>query len=717
MTATSVGTAEEPVRDRLTDPSGVRAVLISLLAVLGGIAAVLVTAASAATALTLAGVPDPGWVTTYGLPVVTVVGQLSAAIGFGCIVFAAFFVPPQPDDSLDAGGYRAMRWAATSMFVWAVCALALIPLSISNVSGTPLSQSLVPRNLFTAYSSVIEARYWLWTAIFAIAAAAVARAALRWGWTFLGLLLAFLSLMPSALAGHSSSGGAHDVATNSLILHIVAAALWMGGLLAVLAYAFGNGRWRTLAISRYSRVAFWCLFVVGISGVINALVRMSIDDLFTTTYGLVAVGKVFTLVIAGIIGGLHRRFTIRELTETQEPRRSLFVRFAAVELMVFAVAFGFGAGLARTPPPVLGTANVSPMELKIGYDLAGPPTFARLFLDWRFDLIFGTAAIIAAIVYLRGVVRLHRRGDSWPVGRTVAWLLGCATLLLATSSGFGRYSPAMFSTHMMSHMMLSMLVPVLLVLGGPVTLALRALPPAGRGNPPGPREWILTAIHSPYSRFITNPFIVVTLFVGSFYVLYLGGLFDAVVANHSAHLVMNLHFLVSGYLFYWLVIGIDPAPRQISPVAKLGVVWGSLPFHAFFGVALMMTGSIIAESYYKSLQHPWAFDLAADQRVGGGIAWATGEFPLVVVMLALLIQWHRQDDRAARRFDRSEERDHDAELESYNAMLRKMNAPAPAHDESGDNESVRMADEAVDPAPSGGMSSSAGAASDEKSER
>ena len=162
--------------------------------------------------------------------------------------------------------------------------------------------------------------------------------------------------------------------------------------------------------------------------------------------------------------------------------------------------------------------------------------------------------------------------------------------------------------------------------------------------------------------------------IGSFYLLYLGGLFEAVVPYHAAHLLMNLHFLLSGYLFYWLVIGIDPAPRQVSPVAKLGIVWGSLPFHAFFGVALMMTSAVIAESYYRGLNLPWNSDLYADQRVGGGIAWAAGEIPLVVIMLALLVQWRRTDDRQARRYDRRAERDHDAELGDYNEMLKQLNS-------------------------------------------
>jgi putative copper resistance protein D len=223
-------------------------------------------------------------------------------------------------------------------------------------------------------------------------------------------------------------------------------------------------------------------------------------------------------------------------------------------------------------------------------------------------------------------------------------------------------------------------VPVLLVLGGPVTLALRALSPAGRGAPPGPREWILTLLHSPFSKFMTHPLVASVLFVGSYYVLYLGGVFELLADYHAAHVAMNLHFMVSGYLFYWVVIGIDPAPRTLSPVAKLAMVFGSLPFHAFFGVALMSTDNIIARDYYNSLMLPWNPDLMSDQRLGGGIAWAAGEIPLVLVMLALLVQWSRQDQRQATRFDRREERDDGAELASYNAMLAQLSGRPQASD-------------------------------------
>jgi putative copper resistance protein D len=162
------------------------------------------------------------------------------------------------------------------------------------------------------------------------------------------------------------------------------------------------------------------------------------------------------------------------------------------------------------------------------------------------------------------------------------------------------------------------------------------------------------------------------LFVAGFYGLYLGGIFDAAAGSHAAHLAMNLHFLLSGYLFYWVVIGVDPTPRPIPPLGKLAMVFASLPLHAFFGVVLMGTQTVLGGSFYESLRLYWHTDLIGDQRLGGGIAWAAGEVPLVVVMIALLIQWTRSDRRTAKRLDRAADRDDDAERAAYNAMLAEL---------------------------------------------
>ncbi len=654
------------------------------VALLAGCTAAGIGTLSLADVLTATGLPDPGPATTLGLPFVRAAGEIAAVLAIGSFLFAAFLVPPQRSGVLDADGYRALRLGTVASGVWAVCAALLVPLTISDVSGRPLGSLLNPARIWSVAGLVTTASAWRWTAALAALVMLASLSVLRWSWTpplFAGSLL---TLIPLALTGHSSAGGSHDLATNSLLIHLVAAGLWAGGLLALAAYGLRGGGHLALAARRFSAIALWCWVAMALSGVVNAAVRVPLGDLLTTDYGRLVVIKFVALCVLGILGWRQRRSAVARLqTEPTHPgaRRAL-LRLALAEAAVFGLTFGVAVGLGRTPPPPPPSRLPSIPEAEIGYDFTGPPTPARILFDWRFDLIFGSAAVVFAAVYVAAVLRLRRRGDAWPPGRTVAWLLGCLALLFVTSSGVGRYMPAMFSVHMIAHMGLSMLVPILLVLGAPVSLALRALPAAGQQDPPGMREWLLAALHSRLSRFLTNPVVATVLFVAGFYGLYLSSLFDTAVSSHAGHLAMNVHFLLSGYLFYWIVIGVDPTPRPIPPLAKVGVVFASLPLHAFFGVVLMGTRKVLGADYYRSLGLSWHTDLLGDQRLGGGIAWAAGELPLVIVMLALLVQWARSDDRTARRLDRAAERDDDAELVAYNAMLAELagrDTPKPSH--------------------------------------
>ena len=245
-------------------------------------------------------------------------------------------------------------------------------------------------------------------------------------------------------------------------------------------------------------------------------------------------------------------------------------------------------------------------------------------------------------------------------------------VLLATSSGLGRYAQTQFSLHMIAHMMLGMMAPILLVLGAPVTLALRALPAAGRNQPPGLREAIVAAVHGRVARILTHPLVVLPLFIGSFYAVYFTGLFDVMIDSHFGHLIMSVHFLVVGYLYYWVIIGIDPAPRRVQPMVKLGLLLAALPFHAFFGLALMNSHTLFGATYYRGLALPWVTDPLADQRLGGAIAWGATELPIIIVLIALLAQWAKADDRENRRTDRRKDAQGDEELEAYNNMLAGM---------------------------------------------
>ncbi|OBB99129.1 cytochrome c oxidase assembly protein [Mycobacterium sp. 852002-40037_SCH5390672] len=643
------------------------------VAVLAGCTAAGIGTLSLASALTVTGLPDPGPVTTLGLPFVRAAGEIAAVLAVGSFLFAAFLVPPQRSGVLDADGYRALRLGTVASGVWAVCAALLVPLTISDVSGHPIVD-VSPMRMWSLAGLITNASAWRWTAILAAAITLASLSVLRWSWTPVLVAASVMTLIPLGLTGHSSAGGSHDLATNGLLIHLVAASLWAGGLLALLAHALRGGGHLGLAARRFSMIALWCWVAMAVSGLVNAAVRVQPPDLLSTDYGRLVIAKFVALCLLGGLGWRQRRVSVAALQADPSGvrARGALVRLTLIEAAVFGLTFGVAVGLGRTPPPPPPARLPSIPEAEIGYDFDGPPTVTRILFDWRFDLIFGSAALVFAALYVAALVRLRRRGDKWPPGRTFSWLLGCLVLLFATSSGVGRYMPAMFSMHMVVHMCLSMLIPILLVLGGPVTLALRALPAAGRDDPPGMREWLLAALHSRFSRFLTNPVVATVLFVAGFYGLYLSNLFDTTASSHAGHLAMNVHFLLSGYLFYWVVIGVDPTPRPIPPLAKVAVVFASLPLHAFFGVVLMGTKKVLAADYYRSLGLSWHTDLLGDQRLGGGIAWAAGEFPLVIVMLALLIQWARSDRRTAKRLDRAADRDDDAELMAYNAMLAQL---------------------------------------------
>jgi cytochrome c oxidase assembly factor CtaG/putative copper export protein len=653
-------------------PSGVAGVVGLGTGVAALVAAGIIALTGSRPAESL-GLPDPGTLTTIGLPAVRAVTEVLMVLTIGAVLLAAFLVPPQRSGYLDVAGYRALRAGSWLAGGWTVGALLMVPLSISDALGRPLGDTLDVGLVLELVPQLAAATVWSLTALVAWVVLVGCRTVLTWGWSVVLFGIALLGPLPVALTGHSAGGGAHDIATDSLVLHVLAASLWVGGLVAVIALAASRGPDRSAALAtavpRFSRLALLCWLTLAVTGVLNALVRIPLADLVGSTYGALVLGKAGALVALGVFGAVQRRASV-DAAARGEVRALL--RFGGVEVLLMLATVGLAVALGRSAPPATGAPPPSRIEVLLGYDLTGPPTLARLAFDWRWDLLFGTAAVLLAAAYLVGLRRLRRRGDRWATGRTAAWLAGCASLLVATSSGLGRYAPAMFSVHMGQHMILNMLVPILLVLGAPVTLALRALPPAGRDGPPGPREWLLSAVHSPVARWLTHPLVVLPLFVGSYYALYFSGLFPAALPEHWAHKLMNLHFLATGALFFWPIVGIDPAPRRLPPAARMGLVFASVPFHAFFGVAVMSANSVLGGEYYRSLALPWVPDPLDDQQLGGGLAWAAGEVPLLLVVIALLIQWSRQDERSARRDDRRAEADGDADLAAYNAMLRRL---------------------------------------------
>ncbi|EUA36729.1 copper resistance D family protein [Mycobacterium avium subsp. avium 2285 (R)] len=400
------------------------------VAVLAGCTAAGIGTLSLASALTATGLPDPGPVTTLGLPFLRAAGEIAAVLAVGSFLFAAFLVPPQPSGVLDADGYRALRLGTVASGVWAVCAALLVPLTLSDVSGHPVAD-LRPAQMWSLAGLITTASAWRWTAILAAATTLASLPVLRWSWAPVLLAASLTTLIPLGLTGHSSAGGSHDLATNGLLIHLVAAALWAGGLLALLAYALRGGQGGGhlgLATRRFSTIALWCWVAMALSGLVNAAVRVQPSDLLATGYGRLVLAKAAALCLLGGVGWRQRRVNVAALqaVSTLARARRALLRLTLIEAALFGLTFGIAVGLGRTAPPPPPARLPSIAEAEIGYDFDGPPTLTRILFDWRFDLIFGTAAIVLAGLYVAGVVRLRRRGDRWPPaacrpGCSAAW--------------------------------------------------------------------------------------------------------------------------------------------------------------------------------------------------------------------------------------------------------------------------------------------------------
>ena len=256
----------------------------------------------------------------------------------------------------------------------------------------------------------------------------------------------------------------------------------------------------------------------------------------------------------------------------------------------------------------------------------------------------------AAGLYLLGVRSLHRRGDAWPVGRTVMFVgVGMGAFYLATSSGLAAYDTTLLSVHMVQHMVLSMLVPLALALGAPVTLALRTLPP-------GPRRWLLVVLHSRAAKVLTFPPLTLLLYVVSPWALYFSGWYPATLDHVWLHELMHLHLVVVGMLFFWPIVGIDPVPGRVGYPARMLLVVLTLPFHAFLGVTIMGQETLLGGDHYRALHqlpgYGWLPDPLDDQHLAGGLLWSSGDLIGLVLLGVLFAQWVRSSMREAAREDR-----------------------------------------------------------------
>lgn len=613
---------------------------------------------------------DPGPVVRWGAPFAKLVMNFAMATTVGSLVLSAFA------GNLEERS-KFSRVSSGAAALWAGAAAVNFVMTYLSVSGSAISYGSAFSDGLWLFATQIELGTLLvWNLGFAFLLSLSTLAFNGRRMNAVNAAIAIAGLYPLAASGHASADAGHALAVNSLLMHLVGISIWVGGLIALYAVFKGDNQRTAVLVSRYSTLAFVAFIMVAVSGVTSGIIRLyEPADLFSS-YGLLLMLKAALLVVLGLFGARHRLGLVKKLAE----RSVSFWRLAIFELGVMGLAVGMGTALARTQTPLDAAEFVplTPAEILTGDKLPPELTDLAWVTVWDIDVLWMSVCLGAIALYLYGVSVLRKRGDKWPVVRTISFVSGMLVLLYVTNGAMNAYQEYLFSVHMVGHMVLSMMVPVLLVPGAPVTLLSRAQAPRKDGSW-GMREWVLWAVHTPFAWFVSHPLFAGLNFALSLVMFYYTPLFRWATEEHLGHQWMLIHFLITGYLFVQSLMGVDPQPHRTGYPIKLMLLIGTMAFHAFFGLGLMNERSLLLADWFGAMGRTWGDDPLADQAIGGAFAWGVGEIPTIVIALIVVTQWSRSDDRERKRLDRASDRSGNQDLEDYNQMLDSLSKTRDKH--------------------------------------
>ena len=587
--------------------------------------------------------------------------QLSGVLSIGLLLTLGFL---ETDVRGAVSNFRLAKKVKSALLAWIITILIFILIQIAYLLEQPISSSFdltVIRSYLTQTS--VGKSYLIQLLGVLIVLLIPLKKVLS---TYISLIIALIAITAPIFQSHGTSSSHHGLAIGALVIHVIALSFWVGGLFGLTQLSKAQ---KLIALPRFSELALWSAITVAITGAATAWTRLDSISSWQSKYGAITILKIFlTFTLIGF-GALHRRWIIK----SDFP--SVF-RLISGEIVIMFVTVFVGSWLSTVAPPTREVKS-SQALLITGIQMPPAPTFSNILLAYDADGLMLGLLIIAVALYIKGVVILRKRGDTWPVGRTIAFALGISMVDFATSGGLGVYSHFAFSNHMMAHMFLGMIAPIGIVLGAPITLALRTLPQARNKDERGVRGSFIALLHSKPALVMTNPVVALAIFDGSLFTLYFTPLFGNLMQGHSGHFFMSTHFLLAGILFFQTIIGIDPAPRKVPHLVKIIIIFAAMSIHAFFSIAIMSATTLIDNGYFVLLERPWATDLLADQKLGGAIGWAMGEIPILLALIATFLQWLREDKKEAGRIDRAADRaaatGEDDDLAQYNRYLAQLN--------------------------------------------
>lgn len=607
------------------------------------------------------GIPDSGQATSWTLQFAILAHVIFGLRVFGLLV-SWTFIAPTSGATISRDGRKAVLHASSIAALWSLSAVIAGLTTMANVLGVPFREIFRQGFISTYLMYLPPSRSYIITALIALTISIAGVFLVSLNSIALLAALAAAGIAAPLLNSHAASLGSHSLALTSSVAHGLAMSAWVGCLWAVSSFVKAK---ELKVVARFSALAAISVAVLAVSGIAAAYARLdSWSDLWLSRYGQIVVLKtIFFALLMWIAVQIRSRLTAQ----------GSLAKFLAAEVAIMATAIGVGVALHSTPMSRLAPPLNSAGEEILGFAYPPPPSLSTIVLGWNAEWFMLSLGLVAAGLYTFGVIRVKQNQIEWSFLRTLSFMTGIGLVIWTTNSGISMYSKVSFEYHMIQHMTLSMIAPIFIVLSTPITLALRALPAKKSSDHRSLREWILALLHSSYSKLITHPLVVLAIFTFGLYGMYFTPLFATLMGSHTGHIFMELHFLISGLLFSYVVIGADPSPRVVPYWARLMIVLVGLSLHAFFAIAIMQSSEPIGVDWYIQVQPPWITDLLADTTAGGSIAWALGEVPTFLLLVIVAIMWAKDDTRLAKQLDRAADRDGDAELKSYNAQLSALN--------------------------------------------
>ncbi|MFM8620651.1 MAG: cytochrome c oxidase assembly protein [Candidatus Nanopelagicaceae bacterium] len=585
---------------------------------------------------------------------------LSATLTAGFLI-AIVFLANNLNGLIRSEHKNLRKKVAVAAWVWAFSSALFILATLASVLDVGIGSALDFTMLRSFVTQISLGKFLAVQTIGALSVALLITRINRITYAALVLIIALAALAAPVSQSHSASGGSHLVAMGTLIVHVIAISMWVGGLLAIL---FSRELDKNLALQRFSQLALWAALAVVGSGVINAWIRMNFSGAWQGAYAILITEKILLTLLLLVLAAFARKRLAGNIN-----------KLITVEAAVMVLTLLIGTLLSQSQPPTK-PGIIDPIESLVGLRYPGTPTMQKFIFEYQPDALTLALLILAALLYFKGIRIMRKRGDKWPVGRSLSFFSGILVINYAINGAIGVYAHFGFSYHMIEHMILGMIAPIFIVLGAPITLALRTLPLGRDEEEEGPRNILIRFLHSKYAKLLTNPVVALLIFDGSLFILYFTGLFGTLMGSHLGHQFMNLHFLLAGILFFHVIVGVDPNPNRPPNVVRLVILLAAMSIHAFFSIALMSATTVLDGGYYTTIGNPMNLNLLENQYVGGSIGWAMGEFPILIALTAAFIQWMREDRRETERIDRKAARasamGENDDLAKYNQYLAEL---------------------------------------------